>query len=110
MRHTVARAESPAPASRFFAFFFAFKPVERRARRVLCVPDPRRGPWLTHWATMLTPDTLDVVMVSLEGPDQYSQAGGLGVRARELCRATAALGYRTTLVFAGDPAKPAEET
>jgi glycosyltransferase involved in cell wall biosynthesis len=59
---------------------------------------------------MLTPDTLDLVMVSLEGPDQYSQAGGLGVRARELCRATAALGYPTTLVFVGDPGKPAEET
>jgi glycosyltransferase involved in cell wall biosynthesis len=59
---------------------------------------------------MLTPQTLDVVMVSFEGPDQYSQAGGLGVRARELCRATAALGFPTTLVFVGDPAKPAQET
>jgi glycosyltransferase involved in cell wall biosynthesis len=59
---------------------------------------------------MLTPATLDVVMVSLEGPDQYSQAGGLGVRAREFCRATAALGFRTTLMFVGDPARPAEET
>jgi len=59
---------------------------------------------------MLTPQTLDIVMVSLEGPDQYSQAGGLGVRARELCRATAALGFPTTLVFVGDPQRPAEET
>jgi glycosyltransferase involved in cell wall biosynthesis len=59
---------------------------------------------------MLTPETLEVVMVSMEGPDQYSQAGGLGVRARELCRATAALGFPTTLVFVGDPARPAEET
>jgi glycosyltransferase involved in cell wall biosynthesis len=58
---------------------------------------------------MLTPDTLDVVMVSMEGPDQYSQAGGLGVRARELCRATAAQGHRTTLIFVGDPDKPAQE-
>jgi len=58
---------------------------------------------------MLTPATLDVVMVSMEGPDQYSQAGGLGVRARELCRATAAQGHRTTLIFVGDPDKPAEE-
>jgi glycosyltransferase involved in cell wall biosynthesis len=59
---------------------------------------------------MLTPQTLDVVMVSMEGPDQYSQAGGLGVRAREFCRATAALGFRTTLVFVGDPSRPAEES
>lgn len=58
---------------------------------------------------MLTPESLDVVMVSLEGPDRYSQAGGLGVRAREFCRATAALGHRTTLVFAGDPNRPAAE-
>lgn len=59
---------------------------------------------------MFTPQSLDVVMVSMEGPDQYSQAGGLGVRARELCRATAALGFPTTLVFVGDPSRPAEET
>jgi glycosyltransferase involved in cell wall biosynthesis len=58
---------------------------------------------------MFTPDNLDVVMVSFEGPDQYSQAGGLGVRARELCRAFAALGFRTTLVFVGDPDKPGME-
>src|ERR1700674_3464996 len=58
---------------------------------------------------MFTPETLEVVMVSFEGPDQYSQAGGLGVRARELCRAFAALGFRTTLVFVGDPDKPGME-
>jgi glycosyltransferase involved in cell wall biosynthesis len=48
-------------------------------------------------------------MVSFEGPDQYSQAGGLGVRAKELCRALAGLGFRTTLVFVGDPDLPGEE-
>ena len=58
---------------------------------------------------MFTPETLEIVMVSFEGPDQYSQAGGLGVRARELCRAFAALGFHTTLVFVGDPDKPGEE-
>lgn len=58
---------------------------------------------------MLAPDRLEVVMLSLEGPDRYSQAGGLGVRARELCRALAAAGVRTTLVFAGDPGLSAEE-
>jgi len=63
-----------------------------------------------HCAAMFTPDTLEIVMVSFEGPDQYSQAGGLGVRARELCRAFAALGFRTTLVFVGDPDKPGMET
>ena len=48
-------------------------------------------------------------MVSFEGPDQYSQAGGLGVRARELCRALAGHGFATTLVFVGDPEKPMRE-
>jgi glycosyltransferase involved in cell wall biosynthesis len=55
------------------------------------------------------PDSLEVVMVSFEGPDRYSLAGGLGVRARELTRAFAAAGYATTLVFVGDPALPPEE-
>ena len=48
-------------------------------------------------------------MVSFEGPDQYSLAGGLGVRARELCRALGAAGYATTLVFIGDPTRAADE-
>lgn len=48
-------------------------------------------------------------MVSFEGPDQYSQAGGLGVRARELCRAFAQHGFQTTLIFVGDPGRPREE-
>ncbi|HEV3124479.1 MAG TPA: glycosyltransferase family 4 protein [Candidatus Dormibacteraeota bacterium] len=59
---------------------------------------------------MLGADTIEVVMVSFEGPDQYSQAGGLGVRAKELCRALAAMDVPTTLVFVGDPERPFEET
>jgi glycosyltransferase involved in cell wall biosynthesis len=58
---------------------------------------------------MLGPASVEVVMVSFEGPDQYSLAGGLGVRARELCRALAAEGVATTLIFVGDPARPAVE-
>jgi glycosyltransferase involved in cell wall biosynthesis len=58
---------------------------------------------------MFSPKALEVVMVSFEGPDQYSQAGGLGVRARELCRALAGRGFETTLVFIGDPDKPGTE-
>jgi len=59
---------------------------------------------------MFTPENLEVVMVSFEGPDQYSLAGGLGVRARELTRAFAAAGFITTLVFVGDPDRAPEET
>jgi len=58
---------------------------------------------------VFTPETLEIAMVSFEGPDQYSQAGGLGVRAKEICRAFAAAGFRTTLYFVGDPDKPAVE-
>ncbi len=62
-----------------------------------------------HFSVVFTPDTLEIAMVSFEGPDQYSQAGGLGVRAKEICRAFAAVGFRTTLYFVGDPGKPREE-
>jgi glycosyltransferase involved in cell wall biosynthesis len=58
---------------------------------------------------VFTPETLEIAMVSFEGPDQYSQAGGLGVRAKELCRAFATAGFRTSLYFVGDPARPHEE-
>ena len=47
-----------------------------------------------------------VAMLSLEGPDVYSQAGGLGVRAAELSAALAAAGAPTELYFVGDPNKP----
>jgi glycosyltransferase involved in cell wall biosynthesis len=59
---------------------------------------------------VLRPETLEILMVSFEGPDQYSLAGGLGVRARGLTQAFAAAGYATTLAFVGDPSLPAEET
>ncbi|MGH7721348.1 MAG: glycosyltransferase [Candidatus Dormibacteria bacterium] len=58
---------------------------------------------------MFTPETLEIAMVSFEGPDQYSQAGGLGVRAKEICRSFAAAGFRTTLYFVGDPDRAAVE-
>jgi glycosyltransferase involved in cell wall biosynthesis len=57
----------------------------------------------------LTPETLEFVLVSFEGPDPYSLAGGLGVRMREFSRAAASLGYATTLAFIGDPDLPADE-
>ena len=50
------------------------------------------------------------LLLSFEGPDQYSQAGGLGVRAKELAKALAAGGNQTHLFFIGDPALPAEES
>ena len=49
------------------------------------------------------------VVLSFEGPDVYSQAGGLGVRVKGLSRALAELGFETYLYFCGDPELPAAE-
>src|SRR5258708_32486206 len=50
------------------------------------------------------------VILSFEGPDVYSQAGGLGVRVKGLARSLAKLGYQTYLYFCGDPDLPGEES
>jgi len=50
-----------------------------------------------------------VVLLSFEGPDPYAMVGGLGTRVVELSAALAGAGVDTTLVFVGDPAKPAVE-
>ena len=51
----------------------------------------------------------DAVLLAFEGPDPYSMVGGLGTRVTELSAALATAGIRTTLVFVGDPARPAVE-
>ena len=48
-------------------------------------------------------------ILSFEGPDRYSQAGGLGVRVTGLAEALAERGHAVDLVFVGDPALPAAE-
>ncbi len=56
------------------------------------------------------PGNLEVVLLSFEGPDQpYSMAGGLGVRVTELAQALAESGFRTHLIFVGDPNLPGHE-
>lgn len=49
------------------------------------------------------------VLVTFEGPDLYSQAGGLGVRMAGLARTLAEAGFETHMFFIGDPALPGEE-
>jgi len=56
------------------------------------------------------PDRTVFVLLSFEGPDQYSQAGGLGVRVKGLSRSLARMGYDTHLYFVGDPELPGEES
>ncbi len=48
-------------------------------------------------------------IVSFEGTDPYSQAGGLGVRVSGLARTLAELHHETHLFFIGDPRRPGEE-
>lgn len=51
----------------------------------------------------------NAVVLAFEGPDPYSMVGGLGTRVTELSAALADLGTATTLVFVGDPERPAYE-
>jgi glycosyltransferase involved in cell wall biosynthesis len=59
---------------------------------------------------IFTPDRTVFVLLSFEGPDLYSLAGGLGVRMKGLSRSLAMLGFDTHLFFVGDPDLPSEET
>lgn len=59
--------------------------------------------------TMFSIDKVQFVMLSFEGPDLFSMAGGLGIRAQELCNCLASMGFTTHLYFIGDPDLPAEE-
>lgn len=51
----------------------------------------------------------EFVILCFEGPDGYSNAGGLGVRISHLSAALAEMGFRTHLFFIGDPRLPGEE-
>ncbi|MGH7620002.1 MAG: glycosyltransferase family 4 protein, partial [Gemmatimonadaceae bacterium] len=58
----------------------------------------------------LTPDSTMFILVSFEGPDSYSQAGGLGVRMTGLAHALVDLDYETHQFFIGDPDLPPQQT
>jgi hypothetical protein len=49
-------------------------------------------------------------ILSFEGPDPYSRAGGLATRVDGLAAILANLGFETHLWFLGDPDLPGEET
>jgi len=59
---------------------------------------------------ILSPDAVTFILVSFEGPDPYSLAGGLGVRISHLAETLAARGFETHLFFVGDPALPGRES
>ena len=49
------------------------------------------------------------VLLSFEGPDAYSRAGGLGTRVSGLASALAEEGYETHLFFIGSPDLPGHD-
>jgi glycosyltransferase involved in cell wall biosynthesis len=57
----------------------------------------------------ISPDNTVFVLISFEGEDRYSKAGGLGVRVAELAESLAETGYETHVIFVGDPNLPGEE-
>ena len=59
---------------------------------------------------MLESDAIVFLLLSFEGPDVYAQAGGLGVRVKELSRALAERGHETHVFFVGDPELAGEES
>ena len=66
---------------------------------------PSRPPVLPE----LLPGETEFVLLCWEGPDPYARVGGLGTRITGLSRALAEGGYRTHLVFVGDPDRPERE-
>jgi len=59
--------------------------------------------------SVLEPTDTIFLLLAFEGPDVYAQAGGLGVRVKELSRALAERGFTTHLFFVGDPQRPSVE-
>ena len=57
----------------------------------------------------ITTANTEFVLLSFEGPDCYSMAGGLGVRMQNLSRTLADIGFTTHLFYIGDPDLPGEE-
>jgi glycosyltransferase involved in cell wall biosynthesis len=58
---------------------------------------------------VLPPESAVICILSFEGPDRYSLAGGLGVRVTHLAETLAQRGFETHLLFVGDPYAPGEE-
>jgi len=57
----------------------------------------------------ISPENTVFVILSFEGPDAYSSAGGLGVRVDGLSKALASMGFLVHLFFIGDPRLRGEE-
>jgi len=60
-------------------------------------------------ARNIAPDNTVFVIISFEGRDPYSLAGGLGVRVANLSETLADMGFPVHVFFIGDPRLPGEE-
>ena len=57
----------------------------------------------------VTPENAVFTIISFEGKDSYSMAGGLGVRVTNLSETLAGMGFPVHVFFIGDPKLPGEE-
>ena len=57
----------------------------------------------------ITTENTEFIVLSFEGPDRYSLAGGLGVRVTNLSQSLAHMGFKTRLISIGDPHLEGEE-
>lgn len=94
-------------------------PIERGAVR--CPPRllsrrqpptalPRRPEPARPKLAPLAQEAIRFVLMSFEGPDAYSRAGGLGSRVTDLARSLAERGHTTDLIYIGDPDLPAVDS
>ncbi len=58
----------------------------------------------------MLPDQVEFLLLSFEGPDPYSKAGGLGVRISNIAQFLSSQGFQTHFIFIGDPDLPGLET
>jgi len=57
----------------------------------------------------ITPESTNFIVLSFEGPDNYSMAGGLGDRVTSLTKTLARMGFNVHHIFIGDPGVEAVE-
>jgi glycosyltransferase involved in cell wall biosynthesis len=72
-----------------------------------------KGVYVIQTAHCPSPDDGTMIqfhVLSFEGPDAYSRAGGLATRISGLTEALADVGFETHLWFVGDPSLPGSET
>jgi glycosyltransferase involved in cell wall biosynthesis len=76
----------------------------------MCLPAIALAPSAVLSREARVVNDITFVILSFEGPDPYSYAGGLGTRVSGLSKALASMGFETHLFFIGDPDLPGHES